>query len=877
MSRNKRIMYIFVVILAFSQAWAAPLTLDVSVPFTYANAAGEQVVLPAITPQSDPQRITDKFLALIRYFNEQGTSGTIHIPRGTWRLTRTLHLSHFSAPSNQLVTYLVGEGQQETVLEAAPGFQEIPLLFLGDYLQEVAADLNALHRPLLNNIFDATVAGARYGLRTQSTPEGVDLIDTGAWKADATYQPGQTVTLENPQSRYLCTTAHTSSNGVDMPFLGKNWRAYWRQIAVPASGTVHSSPLTAGPLDPARGYTQASYWAKSDQFTLDLCVKNNGAAKMDGVLAAVSNSDYASSLRGSIWGLRANPATGLAFFLVLPGMDGEMESGQSITANFGAPLGEGVHRISVQIDFREPERRLAAWVNGQQQAITVENVSGASYQFPAGTRFLPFSAGAFIFGTGARGFIANQQQDWTYAGLKISNVVRYAVRNAGDVQQTFTGDVPGDAARYFTNDASTVAYLPLQDAPPADSDYLNPMHSLVTVQHGQAATPPGKTPQRGYGFWLQHMGGYQPGVTVKDLTVRNPDARYGVPVSFFLTYSTELKNLLLEGGFHGIEHWACGANTYVMKLRNMQIRDASHAGINNLGQATYLCEQIDIRNCGRYAMRLSFCSGDWQQITLLPSAACETLVFMPPDQWQIQTFRDVTVLPEPTHQAPSKSVFTIGYMTIGGNGMNTFTLTNVRARELPAGIVLLDLPAFQHGSHWPDGTLTLEDIDFSVVNGGKLAAFLRSGSPRWRGLIPGCTSDLGRSVAAWLDITSNVLPWHSHPAAGYVVNDMVSYNGKLYRCLRNHADWPFGAGLVLQHRPEVGLNWQEYWEEYHGANIMLIHPDYLALPTEGRWVEGAHLLRIPKEGGGYTEYRCVKSGDAADPDLAKRPAWGVVN
>ena len=58
---------------------------------------------------------------------------------------------------------------------------------------------------------------------------------------------------------------------------------------------------------------------------------------------------------------------------------------------------------------------------------------------------------------------------------------------------------------------------------------------------------------------------------------------------------------------------------------------------------------------------------------------------------------------------------------------------------------------------------------------------------------------------------------------------------------------------------------------------MFIHPDYPALPSEGLWVEGAHVLRIPKAGGGYTEYRCVKSGDAADPNPDKRPAWGVVN
>ena len=876
MLKQRFILTIILIIITGALVSAVPTTLDVSQQFSYTNVAGQPISLPAVTPQSDPQQITDKFLGLIRYFNEQGINGTIFIPAGTWRITRTLHLSHMNYSLNRpLVTNIQGAGQKESILEGAPGFQEIPLLMLGDYLQEGAADLNALHHPYLTNIYDNSVTGRHYGLRTQSVPDGV-TTEVGVWKAGTAYQAGQIVTLENPKSRYICYQQHTATDGADKPYSGNNWRGYWLQTNVTATGFVPASPLTAGPLDPDSNYTQATYWAKSEQFTLDLCVKNNGTLPMDGILAAVSNSEYASSARGTIWALAARGNNNLDFFIVVPtGIAGEIETGQTISARFGSPLGPGVHRISVQIDFRAPVRRLAAWVDGVQQSITVSGKSAASYQYPEGTRFLPYNSGAFIFGTGYRGQIAMQDQDWTYAGLKISNTERYAVRNIGDAQQTLAGAPPSDAQRFFTDDAQTIAFLPLQDTPPTDADYLNPMQSLVTIQHGQAATPPGKTPQRGFGYWLQNMGGYQPGAAVKDLTLRNPEGRYGAPFSVFVCYGVDMHNVTLEGGFNGFDNWAHGSNNYLLRLRNTQINNSSNAGICSVGQAMYLAEQLTINNAGRYAMFLPQSFGDWRKVTITPSAKCEYLICMPPDQSQAQVFTDITVLPEATHRAPSKAIFSIGFQLYGMTGGNKFFLQGFRAKDLPANIIFLELPDYQQGTNWPQGTITIEDVDFTVADGGKLAAFLCVDSPRWHGLIEGCNAKLGRSVTAWLD-QSKALPWHEMPMGGYAVDDLVSYQGKNYRCIRNHGNWPFGNGLIGKHAPGAGENWQEYWQEYHGSNVILVHPDYPALPSSGYWVEGAHILRIPKANGGFTEYRCSKSGNAADPDPAKRPRWAVV-
>ena len=75
-----------------------PTYLDVSQAFSYYNSQGQQVNLSAITTGSTPTVITQKFLALIRYFNEMGLNGTIYIPAGTWEINQTLYLGQNSLP-----------------------------------------------------------------------------------------------------------------------------------------------------------------------------------------------------------------------------------------------------------------------------------------------------------------------------------------------------------------------------------------------------------------------------------------------------------------------------------------------------------------------------------------------------------------------------------------------------------------------------------------------------------------------------------------------------------------------------------------------------------------------------------------------------------
>ena len=284
-----------------------PTTLDVSQAFSYINSSGTQVNLPAITTESTPTAITQKFQGLIRYFAEMNVmNGTISIPAGTWLLNQTLYLTQVNPQGSfpQRPINLYGAGQTATILQAAPGFEDIPLVMAGMDSQPLWADLNAYHRPQITGvgILDSSVTGTKYGYRTLSTPN-VTVNNRGAWAPSTSYAVNDEVTY-NSNYTYVCTTAHTSDAaqgaGLNQPYYGTNWRAYWQQANVYADGTFDGSPLSVGPLDPATNSTQATYWQNTNQFTLDVCVNNNSTANMTGTICCTNSCRCGATVAISI-------------------------------------------------------------------------------------------------------------------------------------------------------------------------------------------------------------------------------------------------------------------------------------------------------------------------------------------------------------------------------------------------------------------------------------------------------------------------------------------------------------------------------------------------------------------------------------------------
>jgi len=864
---------------------AVPMAVDLSAAFSYTNNQGQLINLPVVTTASTPTDITNKFLGLIRYFYEMGINGTISVPAGTWKINKTLYLNQYNTiNSTTYVVNLVGAGQNQTIIEAAPGYEAIPLIMAGEYLQEpkngnAFVDINALHHPQVSGvgIYDGTVTGTRYGLRTKSTPSGT-LNDRGTWAGGVAYAVNDKVT--DGTNTFVCTTAHTAVDGsgsLNKPYYGINWHNFWRQTAACASGYFVDSPLTVGPLDTTKP-GQPTYLQNSDQFTLDVCVKNNESVGMDGQVCILTSGDLASSWRGTIWSLQSN-SNGLYFTLNVPsGITNEGDTGTVIQARLGNQPGPGVHRITIQADFRDPQRQLAAWVDGIQVGVTVNGTTAASYQYPSGTRMQNYETGAFQIGTNYRGFPGLVDQDWTYCGLSISNAVRYQVRNIGDAQLLSGGGSPTDNGRYFTNDTNTVAFLPLDDAPPADTDYLNSSWKLVKVQHGYASTPSGNTPHYGYGWWSQPIAFYQQGPVVHDLTLHNPDTTYGAPFNMYLDYGADIQNVTIDGGFNGIDHWLEGANNYVMRLRNVTLQNAANSAIYSTGQAMFLCNGVTVQNGGRYPIYIRMCGADFTNLTLNAGPYTQYTMYVPCDQTQGITLNNITINADTTDHTPSQGVFNIGLACYGMCGPNGFYLNGCTAYHLPSGITFLALPNSMHGWEYPQGHIYVQNVDLTVDAGGKLASFISCTTPVWRGRISGCTANLNQYLSSWLDTGKWILPWHTSANSGYDIDDVVLHNGTPYRCIMNHSDTVY-AGEVALHEPGVGTNWQAYWEVYPTSNLVFIHPDFTALPTSGYWTEGCHIVQIPAglawgDGHTYTEFRCTQSGDAGIP--GSHPKWAPV-
>ena len=547
-------------VLAVSPARAMQATVDVSQAFSYINSYGQQVNLPAVNAvnwanPSTPQQITAKFLGLLRYFGEMGLAGSIRIPAGTWQVTQTLYLETYDARQwpNYYPVNLYGAGQTTTILQAAPGYEDMPVVMLNETIQQPNLDLNAYHRPQVTGVgmLDSSVTGPCYGYRTLSVPPSSVISDRSVWEVGTVYnvndyvvcngntficttantgssanQPGpnsywqtppswatgqnyavNNVVALNSQQVYVCTVAHTSDTTTTEPNSGTNWRGYWRQIHVYADGYVECSPLTAGPLDPATNNTQATYWQDTQQLTLDVCVTNNSNCNMNGTICGVEGGSVGSSWLGSTWNLSTD-GNEVYFDIVQPSTITNLHNTVTdIRCTIGSgPLGPGTHRLSVQLDFRNGQQYVAAWVDNNQQTVN----GSASYALPAGISFLPYNAGGFYLGrttdTGANGF----QNDWTFSGLHLSATNRYAVATSLPSAQQWVGGgaVQGnDNTRFFINDSNTIAYLPLADAPPADTDYTNSAWCSMTVQSGKASTPAGlATPPLGYGWW---NAGYQ--------------------------------------------------------------------------------------------------------------------------------------------------------------------------------------------------------------------------------------------------------------------------------------------------------------------------------------------------------------------------------
>ncbi len=360
--------------------------------------------------------------------------------------------------------------------------------------------------------------------------------------------------------------------------------------------------------------------------------------------------------------------------------------------------------------------------------------------------------------------------DITLCGLHTSAGLRYA--DADDLLGRDGKQPIDDALRYFTNDAQTMAFLPLEDDPPVEGSHTQAM--LVTVQHGAAA---GDAKQKGYGYFRSPAAICGVGhPRVSDMTIR-PGPTWGVGIVNWNTLSATYRNLDLRGGYWAIGDLYLGAQ-YPFDVRDCLLSgsDAAWCGMSNI----LYFQNVTIRPVGRCGILLSGSNCMLEGMTFAdPQTFRSEYYFRHMGTVQyggMNLLVDITAEAPPGSRCQYPSIAAFSQESIAGT-RTSFTLRRCHVSNLSRDAVLLDLPAYPRNAPM---ILLVEDV---VCRGGPAAAMVRTASPWWNGEVRGYDA---RAFAKLLDYRPQFEARALTLGTSYRKGDVVIVVGEVYLCLRDH-------------------------------------------------------------------------------------------
>jgi len=500
-------------ILPVSAAWT---TLDITRPVDgqHFQLAAPGMANAAVTRQAIQQRLD--YLMDVN-FGGGNRGGEVYLPQGDWYIDKPLIMSGDEG------IRLVGAGRYldahtGTRLSAKDGVTGMQMIQLGYLPNNLHNEGRGCQRELTTDIRQelsgagmAVAPGTKWGLRTlvQYPPtNGTTVRDVRTdpkrlnplqWQAAANYKPGDWVQKDGYP--YYCRV-HPDA-GVIPGAWNSHWSDYWTMV-YPFEGLFLASPLSAGSYNAATG--RATDWgAGQGNFTLDLAYTKN-------FHGWTANNECAIILGvGQPLEQDSSPVPQCTWWLQLDGeRDGclkfywrDQSGGEHHLVLCDAkqnPQNAGLYKITIQMDF--PNGKIRGWT-------TLPNGSGlpvASSASLSGASMYAIEQGALSFNAGVHSpqvhhAINCPPDDFTLCGLHMSNANRYA---DADIL-TPNGWKLNDNNRFFLNDVSTMASLPLTDHPTAMDNVLEPSGDLkhygdlVTVQHGAAA---GDATQQSFGYLM---------------------------------------------------------------------------------------------------------------------------------------------------------------------------------------------------------------------------------------------------------------------------------------------------------------------------------------------------------------------------------------
>jgi len=814
--------------------------------------------------------------------------GRLYLPAGTYYIDRPLMF-----PGTAKILF-EGAGKGTTILRPCSGNRGMAMIMLGH-------DTYFMHSPLasnnfvnLNGVLDGTVSG-KYGLRTYNEVNSANFPATshwatrkaGTWASGTHYNVGDEVSADHALnengdpgvwSYFVCQVAHIadSTNEPCPNFQDanatNNWRTYWIQKNF-FTPSVFADPITLGGINAATG--RATNWKDLQKYTLDIAFVINAAEGTNGVTPATqfSDSDYIFKL----WGSRndqfgALHLTCLSSSTLRCRVNCNGDARDLYFTNIGVT--PGLYRFILQGDFSTTNPTTTAWIK-KPGANTYTMNDGGPLVWPAGSKPTDMADGFFVFGkTGGTQIPTTDESvaDLTLCGLHLANDLRYD-NVSNQPKKKGTQINPDDNYSYFTNDSSTIAYLPLTTNPSASE--IKQTGIFIPEQHGAAAVKSGDTPQMGFGLFNGIAGGPQDTDVIRNITIdHGPNAcdgntkpyYWGSGVNFCNGWDEYIADAEVSGGAYGIYDWQ------IVNSWGQQFTNCTFAGSQAAVHQT-LCSQAGIRNCtlnpGRYGI---FSKGNWMQV--------KDVTFGNPDPYQTESlinvqdafgedYYDLAGLKmnagsggNHASNYPSKSAFTFEY---AGTQACYVDIRNCEIGSLASGANLLrvgnpDLPE-NVSLHY--GAMNVKGVAYT---GNNNITFVRT--ERWN--VPTNIYDCDKTnthISKWVDVQPPSLPSTMSPIAAWDANTyycsqyvpFCTYNGALYISLQGNPNG-WGAPYNIGHTPPAQQD--AWWQRC--AYATMVYQDVNSGQTPAplaAWTKDKAIVSIFNEQviNNPTEARCTAS------------------
>lgn len=604
---------------------------------------------------------------------------------------------------------------------------------------------------------------------------------------------------------------------------------YFPACPLAYGGTIKHNEGDIYWIDYERGVGKPVFWKNEAKYTINLAVNNNGTGVMKGVVCGVGPGGLTSAITSgtisdplNIWTIESDKKSGanVAFnFKVLN--NAGVESTKSLLLS-KMPIGKGLLRISVQLDFTTGDCR--AWFSlstDQSQPLLISKLNlGPGYTFKA------FEYGAFRLGavtdnpfSGSPNDKTAVNGDWTYCGYSLFKDALYAIAGEDDqlgAIQKMAGDntIANDQKRYFpaANHPTLVTWLPLDE---------QKAQIIAAYRDGY-----GSDGRSGYGYWLP-MRPLQPiegTITVQNIVLNGFWSCIGTGVALGEASHIVVRDVRMYGGYyHALGSWDCNPKNAKFEVHNSAL--AAGDALIYAKSADLLINDVD-GGSPECDFRLVGCRGEITHVLITGFLAADYYFKL--------------------HAGPYGGPLTISYFCIDNEGLN----------YVPKKADFYAEPSLDPG---PEGNLLIiRDVYTGTAPKG--SAVLEVADP------PGIVDKrvTGKFLLHYIDFGSS----ERNPAETIIRCKSNRWSGSL---LNSDAAWT--------ELPTLSYGLIKYEGVANAGKIISYSGDYRTLPTKGSWLTGSHVLRIANPLAGdvgekdYIEYRCLQGGTYG---TEQEPKWQAI-